>query len=161
PTPDVVDLDVDIGLLMEGGSYTVTASGIHDSDGNPLTPDPQTVTFVHGMEVDNGVVKQDYLMRRIHIHRNQISDGNGVDGFIIQSTAYKRGQRVRCEEQPAISSNTLFEDLTTDDGSHERFSVRLIGVLSPSASGLGDGSYSFASSSDDKGQLFLSSNDKP
>ncbi|HEY2951232.1 MAG TPA: Ig-like domain-containing protein, partial [Verrucomicrobiae bacterium] len=166
PTPEVVDLDVDCNVMVEGGTYTVTATGIRDSGGNPLTPDPQSITFVHGMEVDNGVVKQDYFRRNIHIHRNQIpnADFTGPPNaglFETRSTAYELGQPVRCEEQPAIASNTLFEDVTTDDGSHKRFSVRLIGVLSPSASGLGDGNYRFAGSSDDQGFLYLSSNDKP
>jgi hypothetical protein len=140
PTPDTVNLEVE--PLDEGQTYSVCVSGVTDSAGNALAPDPSCASFVHG---------EGFELRRIHLAGFKVGGANIAP--LVNSSAYA------WDKPDTRYGNNLFEDTHPDTGNQEdeNYSARMLGVLSIPA----DGNYKFACSSDDFGLLYLSSNDRP
>ena len=129
--------------LVEGTAYTIAALNAQ-LNGGPLAAD--TFTFTHAAGYEAG-----------GIHVIHLKEPSGSLSTSKTRTGYVRGLATTVEGVPANSLNTLFEDPTPDNSSNERFTTRVIGLLLPSATG----SFRFAMSSDDAGELYLSSNVDP
>jgi hypothetical protein len=131
--------------ITEGTAYTVIVLGAVTSGGAALTVDTQS--FTHGAG---------YEARPIHIgHNKGRENGDGV----LNTTRFKRGLFSNADNEAALEGNPngFFEDPLPDTGANERFSARIFGVLNITAAGL----YRFACSSDDVGNLFLSTDADP
>jgi len=132
--------------LTEGARYRLTVANVLDVEGNALTT--ATADFVHGAGFEP---------RRIHVTHNKVNDS----GYYRFSDAVAKGIgdviALGGGTFPGSQVNALFEDPVPDNGSNERFSTRVAGVLAPSTTG----NHTFYMSSDDQGFLYLSSDSNP
>ncbi|MBI5387209.1 MAG: cadherin-like domain-containing protein [Verrucomicrobia bacterium] len=150
PGPDANTVALDVETMDEGATYAagqLAGYNILDANGNPLGACSTSGTFVHA---------QGFEKRRIHIQHNKTEGGDPNPIFFI-STAYKYGHGAWTEGSPPMEGNTVFEDPMPDgDPNPRNCASRIIGVLQPPA----DGNYLFACSSDDIGNLYLSTDDQ-
>jgi hypothetical protein len=139
--------------MTEGAVYSIQATGnVLDANGNPIDPARSVGTFTHA---------KGFEKRKIHVQHNRI-DGAAL-GFYLESKAYALGHGAWSHGNPPYETGFLeaglpvFQDPIDANQGAERFSSRVVGVLSPAA----DMSAIFAISTDDEGKLFLGSNDQP
>jgi len=130
--------------LVEGTPYTVTAFSV-TTGGGLIGPVPDTDTFTHGAG---------YEAVGIHVGHNE--EPGGINGH-RNRTSFARGLYSTTEGQAALESNGVFEDPLPDTTANETFNTTIFGVLNVTTAG----DYQFACSSDDFGELFLSTDDNP
>jgi hypothetical protein len=128
--------------LTEGADYSVACFSVTSGGNGPIN---DTDTFTHG---------KGYEARPIHIiHNKTTQNGDGV----LNTTFYQRMLASTAEGTDAVQGNAFFEDPLPDNGSNESFRTTIFGLLNVATAG----NYQFAVSSDDIGNLYLSSNENP
>ena len=128
--------------LEEGTTYEVSA--INVTKGGVEVPN--TGTFTHGAG---------YEARAIHIGHNK--EPSGALSTAMTRTGFQRGLFGTAEGNAALEGNAFFEDPIPDNGTNERFTSRIFGVLNITTAG----AYRFAVSSDDNGVLYLGTDENP
>ena len=131
--------------LVEGTSYTLDCFGV-TAGGGTISLAVQTDVFTHGAGFENVGV---------HIGHNKEPDFGLAPHEGRTHTA--RGLFSTAEGSPALESNGFFEDPLPDNGTNERFTSTIFGILNVTTAG----DYQFACSSDDYGKLYIGSNDDP
>lgn len=145
PTPNTVWLITEAVDMTEGYQYEIQAL-VEDENGNPIDPSCWTASFVHG---------QGYEQRLIHVTHNKL--GTSTLDVYKQFTGLALGMGAWVEDRPPAESNSLFEDPMPDGDPANDYGASIVGVLQVPA----DGNYRFACSSDDVGELYLSTDDQP
>jgi hypothetical protein len=140
-----LNVDTATTPLVEGTDYTVTAFNV-TAGGGTESPVPDSDTFKHGAGFENVGV---------HVGHNK-EPVFGLGGHRSR-TFFARGLYSTAEGRPGLESNGFFEDPLPDTGSNERFTSTIFGLLNVTTAG----DYQFACSSDDIGELLLSSDANP
>jgi hypothetical protein len=128
--------------LTEGTDYSVACFSVTSGGNGPIN---DTDTFTHG---------KGYEQRAIHVGHNKTREGG--DG-VLDNTSYQRRLFAQADGQVAVEGNVFFEDPLPDNGTNERFYTTIFGILNVATAG----NYQFAVSSDDIGNLYLSSDENP
>ena len=150
-TSRLVRLDL-LSPLTQGSNYTVTVTGVTDTDGNLLNPNPTIKNFTHlaGLNAAAGLTVKRY-------------DGSGDFNTIKNKIATcATPQRVTSTVNVAMEyttseRGTIVEGNTFLDGNTDNYGTWIYGQFVPPTTG----NYQFGLSSDDNSELYLSTDSLP
>ncbi|HTD66162.1 MAG TPA: PA14 domain-containing protein, partial [Candidatus Limnocylindria bacterium] len=142
---------LDVSALTVGSSYTVTVTGVLDASANPLVPNPDNRTFTHFAGLNPAV---GLSMKRF----DGSADFNVLLNKIATCAAPQRQSTNMADfeyttsEAADVPGGNLFGDAGTDN-----YGMWVYGQFVPPVTG----NYQFGFSSDDHGELFLSTDSAP
>ncbi len=138
---------LDVSPLTVNSSYTVTITGVSDSAGNLIEPNPSNATFTHmaGLNAPAGLTVQVWL---------GTGDFNAIKNKIatcvtpnFSSSTENVGMEYTTSERGTIAEGNTFLQPNT-----ENYGAKIFGIFVPPTTG----NYQFALSADDNAELYLS-----